>query len=255
MITHVLQRGHVHNIMESLSFLSVDVKEHILLMPSYIGNIEKGIFEHLNKRILQYSTDLGGVMIAYSKPSILQEAGLIEGDYPQIHFDLHYSACVLQTPFGSTITATVTRIGDDYFTCTVQGCISIFIPPGSTGNEEWLSEGKDVLISIVKLSVLHDEYVLIGKLEETNSPLSVDVSTKKGSNKKKHKKNKSEIDHCESDSTVKASKKRKRQKYHSINTEESIQHSIRKHEKRKREDLEQDGPSLKKNNVQYNDNF
>ena len=96
-VTRVIKHGcDEKNMISSAGtcFLSVEVKEHVILMPSYIGQIKKGIFHKLNQRILEYSPDVQGVIVAYSKPVILQSTAAILEDDPQIHFDVKYHVCV-----------------------------------------------------------------------------------------------------------------------------------------------------------------
>lgn len=144
-------------------FVSVEVKEHITLMPSYIGRIKQGIFEHLNRRILQYSPELNGVLICYSNLVILQNSGLIADDYPQVHFDLKYSACIFQPPVGCVLNATVNRIGDGYISCLSQSCFSIYISVDSNDKYD-VSIGDEVNVRIVEPSFYENDLVLIGEL-------------------------------------------------------------------------------------------
>ena len=177
------------NPVNELYFVSVEVKEHIILMPSYIGRIEKGIFEHLNKRILQYSPEIGGVMVAYSKPVILHNAGLIVDDNPQIHFDLKYLACVFQPVIGSILQATIHRIGNGYIICLSRGCFSIYIPIDTSHGNIVLNE--EVYVRIVKPSTSGDDMTLIGELLGKELP-SVDDMESRKKKKDKDKKNTSE---------------------------------------------------------------
>ena len=172
------------NPVNELYFVSVEVKEHIILMPSYIGQIEKGIFEHLNKRILQYSPRIGGVMVAYSKPVILQNAGLIVDDNPQIHFDLKYSACVFQPVMGSILQAVIHRIGNGYIICLSRGCFSIYVPMNLGHDNIVLNE--EVYVRIVKPSTSGDDMTLIGELLGKELPGVDDTESKPA--KKKNKK-------------------------------------------------------------------
>lgn len=153
---------------DCLPFVSLSVRERVCLMPSYIGDIGSAIFRHLNRRILQFSSKLGGVLVSYSKPSLLRHYGMIMADLPQIHIEIQYTATVLQTPLYSTILATVDRIGEDFITCSWAKCINILIPLDA-GMEESLilSEGDTVLVTIMRLSEEKNEYVLHGRLVST----------------------------------------------------------------------------------------
>ena len=143
-------------------FLSVEVKEHVILMPSYIGQIKKGIFHKLNQRILEYSPDVQGVIVAYSKPVILQSTAAILEDDPQIHFDVKYCACVFQPPVGTVFNAFVNRVGDGYLNCLVCGCFSVIV--GENTNYHIFTEGQEIRIKITKLPKLGENVSLTGEL-------------------------------------------------------------------------------------------
>ena len=157
---------------DCLPFVSVSVREHVSLMPSYMGDIGSAIYQHLNKRLLNYSSKLGGILVSYTRPTLLKHYGLLMADLPQIHVDVQYNATVLQTPLHSTILATVNRVGEDFVTCSWAKCMNILIPytemEGSTQCMV-LSEGDPVLVNITRVSVENDEYVLFGRLLLTNT--------------------------------------------------------------------------------------
>ena len=165
-------------------FVSLEIKEHIVLMPSYIGRIDKGIFEHLNRRVLRYSQELNGVLISYSNLVILQNSGLIVDDNPQIHFDLKYSACVFQPPVGCVLQATVNRTGDGYVSCLSQNCFNIYISVNDSTGSHNVSIGDIVSVRIIEPSSTDDDLILIGELvmEDVSVPF-----TPPSKRKKKHK--------------------------------------------------------------------
>ncbi|XP_011406879.1 PREDICTED: DNA-directed RNA polymerase I subunit RPA43-like [Amphimedon queenslandica] len=154
---------------DCLPFVSVSVREHVSLMPSYMGDIGNAIYQHLNKRLLNYSSKLGGILVSYSRPALLKHYGLLMADLPQIHVDIQYNATVLQTPLHSTILATVNRVGEDFVTCTWAKCMNIVIPYTEMEGSVMLSEGDPVLVNITRVSIENDEYVLFGRLLLTNA--------------------------------------------------------------------------------------
>ena len=185
-------------------FFSIEVKEHVVLMPWYIGNIKMGIQEKLNPRILEYSPKLQGILVSYSDVTILQSAGAIHEDSPQVHFDIKYSACMFQPPIGTVFNAIVNKVGDDYFTCLAHGCFSVLVSLGigesnySTAYSD-ITEGQEVCVQITNLPVVGDHVTLIGELyveklkkAAKKRARETDSAVKKSS--KRHRKDKSLLD-------------------------------------------------------------
>jgi hypothetical protein len=169
-------------------FVSIEVKEHIVLMPSYIGQIQKGIWRHLNNNIMKYIPGLNGVMISYSNPVILQESGVIMDERPQIHFNVKYTACMFQPPMGCILEADITRISDGYLTCLCKGCFSIYISIDNQRNMSNMSVGNKVLVRILRPSLSGGDMLLIGELvddkEDSDKSCSINVN---GRRKKRRK--------------------------------------------------------------------
>lgn len=114
-------------------FHNVLVKEHISLLPSFIGNLSKGITEHLSSKILKYSTDFNGVLLSYSKPTLIRKEGKILDEQPHIHFDVTYFATIFRPVLGSVFCGTVNKVGVDHVGCLLYDCFNVTVV--STGRK------------------------------------------------------------------------------------------------------------------------
>lgn len=165
-------------------FFSVEVKEHIVIFPCYLGNIKKSLYEKLNRRILEYSQELQGILVTYSNLSILQSTGEIHDDSPHVHLNIKYTACIFKPPIGAVLKGVVNKIGEDYFTCLICGSFTVLV---TIENNEYdsavlnnIEEDKDVLVQITKGPDSNDHLTLSGKLY-----IEVERHKKPKSNKRK----------------------------------------------------------------------
>ena len=108
----------------SSCFHKLEVSEHISLLPCFVGRLSHGILEQLDKKLLRYSEQYGGVLLAYSKPSVQQSHGRILDEQPHIHFDLKYTAYVFRPVIDSIVCGTVNNVGGDHVGCLVYDCFN-----------------------------------------------------------------------------------------------------------------------------------
>ena len=121
----------------SSCFHKLEVNEHISLLPCFVGRLSQGILEHLDKKLLRYSEQYSGVLLAYSKPSVQQTHGRILDEQPHIHFDLKYTAYVFRPVIDSIVCGTVNNVGGDHVGCLVYDCFnaSVFARQLSKGRQ------------------------------------------------------------------------------------------------------------------------
>ena len=121
----------------SSCFHKLEVSEHISLLPCFVGRLSQGILEHLDKKLLRYSEQYSGVLLAYSKPSVQQTHGRILDEQPHIHFDLKYMAYVFRPVIDSIVCGTVNNVGGDHVGCLVYDCFnaSVFARQLSKGRQ------------------------------------------------------------------------------------------------------------------------
>ena len=108
----------------SSCFHQLDIVEHISLLPCFVGRLAQGVCEHLNKKLLRYSDNYRGVLLAYSKPCVQQRHGRILDEQPHIHFDLKYTAYVFRPVIGSVVCGIVNNVGGDHVGCLVYECFN-----------------------------------------------------------------------------------------------------------------------------------
>ena len=109
------------------AFRCVCVREHISLLPCYVGKISQGVIGLLNAKVLTYSSRLNGVLLSYSKPVLLQKEGRILDEHPHIHFDLSYTAYIFRPLLGSILQGTVNKIGTEHVGCLLYDCFNVSI--------------------------------------------------------------------------------------------------------------------------------
>ena len=121
----------------SSCFHKLKVSEHISLLPCFVGRLSQGILEHLDMKLLRYSEQYGGVLLAYSKPCVQQTHGRILDEQPHIHFDLAYTAYVFRPVIDSIVCGTVNNVGGDHVGCLVYDCFnaSVFAKQSTKGQK------------------------------------------------------------------------------------------------------------------------
>ena len=156
-------------------FRQLEVREHVTLLPCYLGRVGSGVIETLTKRILHYSELYGGVLLAFSHVRVLQSTGRILDELPHIHIDVQYTATVFRPEKGDVMRGYVTKVGKDHVGCVLYGCFNASVVcSGDKGRSDWWSrefgEGEEVWFVVTKLDVtkrllsLRGEYLDLGEM-------------------------------------------------------------------------------------------
>lgn len=150
-------------------FRRVVVKEHLSLLPYFVGNTSKGIIEKLNCKILKYSTDLNGVLLGYSNITLIQEMGKIMDEQPHIHFDVKYTACIFRPVMGSVLCGKVNKVGSDHVGCLLYDCFNVtVVSKGTNWHDDNsffpfdLEGGSKIWFKVVSLDITGDILSLTG---------------------------------------------------------------------------------------------
>ena len=127
---------------ESL-FKKVLITEHMKLPPSYLGRIGTGVIENLNQRILKFSGEYQGFILAYSKPRVLHTAASIHDELPNLHFDVQVEMFLFVPRVGSVLCGTVNKlIGAELVGCLVYNCFNASVNLIKTGKRRGPDSGR-----------------------------------------------------------------------------------------------------------------
>ena len=103
------------------------------ISPSFLAHPMEGVREQLNRSVLRYVAQLGGVLLSYSGLRLVQQLGCISGDAPEIHLKVQFDATYFQPMIGDYLEGSVSRIGGDHIALLVLGVFngSLAHPPGA----------------------------------------------------------------------------------------------------------------------------
>ncbi len=129
----------------SSSFRSVSVLEHVSLLHCYVGRVAQGVLEHLNEKVFRFSNQLGGVVLSYSRPQVLQRCGAILDEQPYIHIDVKYTVCLFKPELGSLLSGIVNNVGQDHLGCLVHNCFNaaVLAPSSLMQESSWFTRSFD----------------------------------------------------------------------------------------------------------------
>lgn len=125
---------------DNLSFRCVEVLEHVSLLPCYVGHLSEGIIKYLNQKIFNFLDQLGGILLAYSRPQVLQQYGAILDEQPHVHFDLKYSAYIFKPLAGSVLCGVVNNLGGDHIGCLVHNCFNASVVSEAAHKDDRVSD-------------------------------------------------------------------------------------------------------------------
>ncbi|XP_046860096.1 DNA-directed RNA polymerase I subunit RPA43-like isoform X2 [Xenia sp. Carnegie-2017] len=104
-------------------FVEIERQEHISLSPFYIGRINLGVQEQIEKKIRQwkYLEEYGGVIVAYENIKLLERLATIDDESPLIHFDIKISYIIFKPELGKKLVGIVNKISNSHVGCLVHG--------------------------------------------------------------------------------------------------------------------------------------
>ena len=117
---------------KSLPIKSSRVTLPLYLSPSYLAQPLEGVREQLNRSMLKYVEQLGGVLMSYTNLRLQRPLGRIAFDAPEIHIRVQFKATYFAPKVGDVIDGTVSRVGGDHIAILVNGVFnaSIALPLG-----------------------------------------------------------------------------------------------------------------------------
>lgn len=154
---------------DSSCFRNVLIKEHVSLLPSFVGKLSQGITEYLSSKILKYSSQFGGVLLCYSRPTLMNQEGRIMDEQPHIHFDVTYSATLFKPVLGSVLCGRVNKVGVDHVGCLLYDCFNVTVVSKTMNHRNFPSgfeEESTICFTVTLLDITGDLLSLIGEYLE-----------------------------------------------------------------------------------------
>lgn len=165
--SHVVGTNKMASSSEHPLFKSVRVVQHMILPPSYIGRIGVGVIEDLNRRILKFSSEHQGFILAYSKPRVLQRAAVIHDEQSGLHFDVQTDLYLFAPKVGSILQGTVNHIQNTtHVGCLVYGCFNATVlrrSKGSSKRKNGMERGQSITFKVVNLEKVSGVLCILGQ--------------------------------------------------------------------------------------------
>jgi hypothetical protein len=175
----------------------------LYLSPSYLAQPMEGVREQLNRSMLKYVEQLGGVLLTYSDLRLQQPLGRIAFDAPEIHIRVQFKATYFAPKVGDIIDGTVSRIGGDHIAILVSGVFNASIALPSGWDPSRPSVKPDDVARFVVRSV-HQANGLLTMHGELASGGGHDVASSNKRKRKKDDKDESKRKHGNEGNTVTA---------------------------------------------------
>lgn len=168
-------------------FRELSVHLWMSLSPCYIGDIQRGVNEMLNRQLMKYLDSVHGVVISYSDLEVLQHSGKILYDTPYIHFTVGARMVVFSPIIGSRLVGVVNKIGVDHIGLLVFGVFNAsvtkeFMPKRAQYDDaenSWsipdvITVGTAVQFCVTKVETVNDIMTIRGSLREKNTGVFVE---------------------------------------------------------------------------------
>ena len=111
----------------ALPIYTSNVTLPLYISPSYLAFPMEGVREQLNRSVLRYVEQLGGVLLSYANLRLQRPLGRIAFDAPEIHIRVEFDATYFAPAAGDVIEGTVSRIGGDHIALLVLGVFNASI--------------------------------------------------------------------------------------------------------------------------------
>lgn len=133
----------------SSPFRALDLNLYVSILPSALAEPQKNVNGSLNKMLMRYDDDLGGVPLAWTKVSIPSESGQINGDEPQVHIRVTATAHLFAPRNGMELVATVSKISATHISALAYGVFNATISRESLKgykyeSEQWVSSSRSI---------------------------------------------------------------------------------------------------------------
>ncbi|ORZ41407.1 hypothetical protein BCR44DRAFT_1006045 [Catenaria anguillulae PL171] len=90
-------------------FSKVTAKFYLHLAPKFVNDPMKGVEDHLNRMLLKFNKDIGGVIMSYTNVQLLTDRATILFDSPFMHFHIACDLVVFAPAVGSRIRGVINK--------------------------------------------------------------------------------------------------------------------------------------------------
>ena len=149
------------------SFVRVEKVEHINIEPAFLGRIQEGVKQELDKKLMRYSEELNGIVVAYDKLEFKHKSGRIVGEQPFIHFGIKVEYIVFKPTINCYLTGVINKFGGDHIGLLVHKRFNASVPLSSnTWNGFRNAEiGTKVLFRVTGIEAASDVLLITGAVD------------------------------------------------------------------------------------------
>ena len=139
----------------ALPIYTSQVEMPLYLSPSYLAHPMEGVREQLNRSVLRYVEQFGGVLLSYSDLRLQRPLGRIAFDAPEIHIRVAFEATYFAPSAGDVLGGTVSRVGGDHIAILVLGVFNASVALPSDWDAESPSVQPDHVVHLQVRTVHH----------------------------------------------------------------------------------------------------
>ena len=104
-------------------------RETILLHPSQLHDVKKGLFQELHKKKNVWNDTVRGIITRYERVQLLNGGrAKIMDDSPYLHYQVRYIVHYLQPQIGQKVKAKIQNIQQGHISLTIEGRLTAIIP-------------------------------------------------------------------------------------------------------------------------------
>jgi len=117
----------------------VHKKLHLLLPPFYCGDIKNSIATIIDRNLIHYDADLGGILASYGKITVLGPKAGIMFNLPNNHINVEGDFYIFNPSVGCCLTGIVNKKSAGHIGCLVHGLFNISLPkPWAVPAHSWI---------------------------------------------------------------------------------------------------------------------
>ncbi|KAI8817579.1 uncharacterized protein EV422DRAFT_219076 [Fimicolochytrium jonesii] len=118
-------------------FSSVVAQIQLSLPPCFIGNVNKGVNEYLDRFLMRYVEELDGVVLACSGVKAVEDSARLMYESPYLHFKVRVRFTLFKPIVGELVVGVVNKVSSDHIGLLVHGVFNASIPSGKIRLDEF----------------------------------------------------------------------------------------------------------------------